>query len=462
MIEEQPLVGIGLGNWKIESIPYEKAFADDHSISNNTHNDFIELSAETGVVNGIIYMSIFILCIYSNLKTILRSEDLQTRTISLLALLLIISYGVDALFNFPLYRPTMQLGFGFLMALTIVNTAGRNESSPNLLNIWLSIFVILISIFTSYFSLQTFKAYRLENDIKANFLLNKFTLTTNEIIYKLPKYPNVFTTGEPFTTYVGKYFIEEGNFNQANRYLNIGNAINPYIGRTEFYKSIIAEKTGKKDSAFIYAKEALEVRPRNKTYYIAAINSAIVLKDTKRILEVHNLYVQYKNHPEIWINTSSALNQSNYKIKRLVEFVDKGLIDFPNDSLLLERKKLFEDNSIKEKSQPFVVQATTFFNSKKYGNAIGEYKKALNVDPQNYILLENIGLCYYNLNKYFDAISYFKRSLISPNAKDGKSQYFLGMSYFFIKDKENGCKYLNFAKDKSYGNAQEIIRQTCN
>jgi O-antigen ligase len=461
MMNEKPFVGIGLGNWKVESTPYEKATHRESEVSSYTHNDFLELGAETGILNGIIYMSLFIFCLYSNLSTILKSENLQNRTISLLALLLICSYGVDALLNFPLYRPTMQLGFCLFLSLTIINTASKNKPHLSFLNILVFMFIIVTSIATLYFSFHTFIAYRLESDRMVDSSTSKTGLTTSEIINKLPQYPNVLTFGEPWATYVGRCFIEEGNFEQANKYLNIGNTINPYLGRTEFYKFIIAEKTGKKDSAFIYAKKALEIRPRTANFYVSAINSAIVLNDTEGILDVHNLYVQYENHPRIWLNTSKCLSQSNYGIKKTIEFIEKGLLNFPNDSSLLERKKLLQHEYIRKKNKSFIVQAGTFYNDQKYVKAIEAYNKALNIDPKSYILLQNIGLCYYKLKQYIDAISYFKTSLISPNANNGKSQYFLGMSYFFIKDKENGCKYLNFARDKNYGNAQEILRQTC-
>ena len=60
MIGKNPITGIGLGNWKIESIPYEKTTTNDHIISNHPHNDFLEISTETGVLNGFIYLTLFI------------------------------------------------------------------------------------------------------------------------------------------------------------------------------------------------------------------------------------------------------------------------------------------------------------------------------------------------------------------------------------------------------------------
>lgn len=454
MIKNKPLTGIGLGNWQIESIPYEKTMNNDHTISANTHNDFLEITAETGILNGLIYLSIFIFAFYLNLKIFFKSENRELRIIALLSILLLLSYGIDATFNFPMYRPTMQFWFSLFLALSIINTSTSKESLICYSGYRPSVFIILISLFSLYFSFKTVKAYQLENDIKANFQTNKFTLRADEIAHNLPEYPNVFSTSEPFATYAGKYYIEERNYKQALKYLNIGNIINPYLGRTELYKYRIAKENGKNDSAYFYAKKALDIRPRNRDYYIAAINSAIILKDTTGIIRIHNIYTQYNNYPEVWINTSSALNQSGYNNKKLITFIDQGLKRFPADSLLIERKKIFEKNI-------FENQAMLFFNNLKYDKALYSYKKALNKDPNNVFLMQNIGICFYNLKQYLNAISYLEKSLISPNLKDGKSEYLLGMSYFFIKNKENCCKYLNLAKNKNYGNAQEIMAQEC-
>jgi len=454
MIKEKPLMGIGLGNWLLESIPYERTISNDEIVSGHPHNDFLEIAAETGVLNGLIYFSLFIVALYMNFKKIIKAENTEIKMIALLALLLLVSYGIDATFNFPLYRTTMQFGFCLFIALSIVNNVSTNESTASFISKITATLIIIISLLTSFVSYGTFKAYQLENNINADFLKNQYTLSANSIANNLPQYPNVFTTGESFATYAGKYFIEEKNYEQALKYLAIGDKVNPNLGRTEYYKYILASANGQKDSAYYYAKKALDLRPRNKKYYSVAINSAIDLNDTLGILKIHTIYTQYNNTPEVWINTSSALNQLKYKNKNLVAFLDEGLKIFPNDSLLIERKKLFHQNI-------FELQAIQFGKALKYDKALQSYKKALEAEPGNLIYVQNIGICYYNLKQYDNAITYLKRALDAPNLNDGKSEYLLGMSYFSIKNNEEGCKYLNLAKNKNYSNAADIVQQNC-
>jgi tetratricopeptide (TPR) repeat protein len=283
--------------------------------------------------------------------------------------------------------------------LTLINVTTEEESKTSYFSNKYAVIILLVSLFTAYFSFKTFKAYQLENSIRSNFITKNFSIKANEIVYNLPKYPNIFTSGEPFATYAGKYYIEEKNYELATKYLNIGNKINPYLGRTEFYKSIIAKETGKKDSAYFYAKKALEIRPRVKDYYIQSINSAIVLNDTTGMLLIHKMYTEYNNHPEIWINTSSALNQSKYQNKKLIKFIDEGLKKFPENTLLHERKRLFENNSKLNKSVFYIRQANVFYKELKYEKALQSLRNALKEDPTNPAIIQNIKICNATIEK---------------------------------------------------------------
>ena len=89
------------------------------------------------------------------------------------------------------------------------------------------------------------------------------------------------------------------------------------------------------------------------------------------------------------------------------------------------------------------------------------YKKALKTELGNLIYVRNIGICYYNLKEYNNAITYLKKALDGPNLNDGKSEYLLRISYFPIKNNEEGCNYLNLAKNKNYSNAADIVMQNC-
>lgn len=466
---KNPIFGVGLGNWKIESQPYEKEISNNLTLSDHPHNDFVEIAAETGFINLLVYLCIFIFALFKNVKTYFGATDPKLRFIALIALLLMVSYGVDAFFNFPLYRTTMQINFCLFLALTFCNTAAlpiTTNSSNKLILIIPTISVILF-----YFSYQTFKAYRFENDTIIDLQLAQPTYRYDKIINEIPTFPNTATNSQPYIEVAALYAFREAKFEQALKYFNQSQKINPYTGRTEWYKYQIFKRQGISDSARFYAHKAFEIRPRNKDYYLSSLVVDALAKDTTAILSTHNRYIKYIQEPSIWINTSSALAQSLYPNDKILNFIDSGLAVFPQDSTLLNRKKSFlrdaqlaqaktslQTQAIKTNN---VVIATEFATNLQFDKALVYYKKAALEDPNNIIITQNIGICYFQTKQFKSAIIYLEKALNSPLIADGKTEFILGAAYLNTNNKEKGCKYLILAENKNYPGAAKLVAQYC-
>ncbi|WP_369765085.1 O-antigen ligase family protein [Flavobacterium sp. WC2429] len=476
IIKKNPVLGIGLGNWKIESIAYEKTQTNDLQISAHPHNDFLEIAAETGILNSIVYLFIFIFGLLLNLKNIFNEKEKEAQIIASLALLLMVSYGIDALFNFPLYRPTMQINFCFFLALTILNANPIATIKEFHFKKIVTITLILLSTSTLYFSYSSFKAYRLENETRIDLSQEetKYQFTASEIANRIPLFPNVATTSEPYIELAGIYSLKEKKYEEALKYFNNSQRINPHTGRTEWYKYRIYKELGNTDSAYIYSKKAFEIRPRSEDYYLTAIVVETIKKDTAAILQIHNQFTKYIQKPNIWINTSSALAQSQYSNKALIQFIDSGLLVFPNDTTLLNRKKSFQNDGLRTNtisSKPVkneavkpnnITIANQYGTESKYDKAIVYYKKALLDDPKNIIITQNIGICYFKLNQFKTAIIYLEKTLNSPTLTDGKTEFLLGASYLNTKNREKGCQNLKLAENKNYPGAAALVVQYCN
>jgi O-antigen ligase len=452
-----PFLGIGLGNYRIESIPYENT-TEDNVVSLHTHNDFLEIMAETGLINGFVYFFLFILVFYINLKRLVKSNDENTKTIALLTLLLVIVYGVDSLFNFPMYRPTMQIFLSILFALTVINNPAlvidklSDFKKSNLYSI-----IIIFSAISCFSAFIPFQASNLEYLIKTDDI-NSHTsgvLTGDEVVNRLPLYPNVFGTSESFYEYAGIYYFREKKYDKAFKCFYRGSKINPYSGRIDFYTHLIFEEMGNLDSSYVYAKKAYYQRPLNFSFFQKSTNVAASKQDTVEILKEHKLYTFYENTPREWKQAALALQSSGYNRKNLLAFMDQGLKVLPNDSILLRQKKDFMITDLIVEGQNFASQA----NSEK---SLQSYQEALKIDPENIYAMQNIGFHYYNHAEYKKAISYFLKALKYPGLNNGHTEYYIGLSYIQINDKENACKYFNLSKTKNYPEAQQQINQNCN
>ena len=67
-IMQYPVFGIGLGNWKIKSIEYAGNSVTGYIVPYHTHNDFLQLSAEIGVIGGVLYLLIYLIPIFQTVK----------------------------------------------------------------------------------------------------------------------------------------------------------------------------------------------------------------------------------------------------------------------------------------------------------------------------------------------------------------------------------------------------------
>ena len=116
---ENPFFGIGIGNWKIESIKLDKENLIDYIIPYHAHNDFLQILAESGIFAFIFYALFFTSFAFFLFKRV--KVDFY-----FFAACSLIIYIIDSSFNFPIARP---ISFIFLIVL-ISYSLNINEKTP--------------------------------------------------------------------------------------------------------------------------------------------------------------------------------------------------------------------------------------------------------------------------------------------------------------------------------------------
>ena len=126
-IMEFPVFGIGIGNWKIKSIEYAGVDVNGYTVPYHTHNDFLQISAEIGVIGGIIYLMIYLIPIY---QLLIKLKNKVLDNLNLVYLLVISAIFIDSMLNFPLARPVNHIYLLFtLVAMNQTSKANlKNES----------------------------------------------------------------------------------------------------------------------------------------------------------------------------------------------------------------------------------------------------------------------------------------------------------------------------------------------
>tara|TARA_B100000965_G_scaffold353404_1_gene329226 strand:- start:1027 stop:2319 length:1293 start_codon:yes stop_codon:yes gene_type:complete len=124
-ISKNPFLGSGIGTWKLYSIKYDRVEINNYIIPYNAHNDILEVSAETGVIGGVFFISFFGFLfwgLYKNLR--LYDKKPEDYYFWIFMTLPLIVYFIDVNLNFPSSRPFNQ----YLLLLYIYILV-----SPNLL-----------------------------------------------------------------------------------------------------------------------------------------------------------------------------------------------------------------------------------------------------------------------------------------------------------------------------------------
>ena len=101
-----PLLGCGIGNWRILSIKYDAENMENYVVPYNAHNDILEAATETGIFGGILFLGFFVLLFYKlNKKLSFNTNSNYGFEFLILAPFPLIVYFVDLNLNFPSYRP---------------------------------------------------------------------------------------------------------------------------------------------------------------------------------------------------------------------------------------------------------------------------------------------------------------------------------------------------------------------
>ena len=123
MIKEFPLLGVGVGNWKIMLPKYGvSGMRTEEGVYQyiRPHNDFFWVLAEIGILGFIFYLSIFILIIYYILKIISKSTNRDDKLLLFFLLFGFIGYIVISSFSFPRERIFHSIIFIFMISIVTV------------------------------------------------------------------------------------------------------------------------------------------------------------------------------------------------------------------------------------------------------------------------------------------------------------------------------------------------------
>ncbi len=114
-----PIIGVGIGNWKFESQRYDQKFISGYTVPYHVHNDFLEIATELGSPGLLLYFSVLL----SFLHVLYKSYKIDPKNSFFYFCLFLCStvYFIDSNLNFPYARVINQVLFIFLISVVLSN-----------------------------------------------------------------------------------------------------------------------------------------------------------------------------------------------------------------------------------------------------------------------------------------------------------------------------------------------------
>ena len=186
-------------------------------------------------------------------------------------------------------------------------------------------------------------------------------------------------------------------------------------------------------------------------------------KKDKKMIEIAADRLLESQSPINWQNIITAyIDVVGAGDKKLMELTNRAVELFPfNNNFLLLRKLAHTGPNKIQKGVKLSREAITFFNNKKYKEALTRYLEAIKEDPMEYSYYENAATCYYQLKEYGNAMVYSSKVIYQFNPGTGKSEYIHGISKIALGDINGACEFLSKAIRLNFKEAEITYKQFC-
>ena len=418
LFKQNPLLGVGTGNWKIQILKYENQTSSDFVFMFKNHNDFIEIATETGVFGGLLFFSLFVFLILNFLKLFFNpgASDISYLFLPAFGVL---CYSVDAFFNFPADRPEMQSLFALFVGAGIAFSASSFRE-VKITNHWhyksLSVFIILLLLISSYILILNFNTLKLQYIATVDLKEDKLTHASKVLKEDLSSFLNVSAVGsEPLSIYKSRYLINEGRYQEAIDVLR-PDISNPYLGRRELFMAVAFSKMGNNDSAYAYANKVHQLKPGQSTSVGIICNVLNVTnRRTEAIKMMEDFLALHKTNSQAWLDLTFLYREScNYQ--KAAQTIDTAIKLFPGDSTILKTKIKLQRESRIVPNQQIYSAAMDCLSKKKFPEALKYLDEFISKETGVAIVFAGRAYCYYNSKEYKKCISDVGRSISLGNA----------------------------------------------
>jgi O-antigen ligase/tetratricopeptide (TPR) repeat protein len=470
VFKNNPVLGVGKGNWKLTVLEYENQKSPDFIYKYKVHNDFLETACETGFIGGLLMILLFAAVILGFWAKLFRDRlsggYLQVWFLGAMGLS---CYSVDAFFNFPSDRPEMFIYMGIFMGIALLAApdkveaeavSGSSHSGRILPGRFLAAklalpLMALVTLAGVYVFYLNYKSAKMQMVVYRLYKTKKLDRPADEVIRAFPPIPQITMLGEPIASNKAYCLMHEERYTDAIEVLR-NDRSSPYDSRREHYMAMSFYKMENWDSALYYSRQAYQLKPLLLPNVGVMTTSLQRLGQSDEAITIINDYLaKQKTNPEGWIlatelyskagdnegasmlaDTAMKYHKGNKRIRQTRDFYHhkaKFAQYRPLFEEALEKfaaKKFGECLSILNKfilnyndyALAYERRAYCHYYLKNYRKSIQDATHAMRLQEMDYALVNLRGVCYHTLGVRDSACADFKKAMEKGKA-DGKINY---------------------------------------
>ena len=414
LIKENPLLGIGTGNWKVEVLKYETPTTGAYIYQYKNHNDFIETAADTGIFGGLLFLGIFVLIFANFIRAFFKARKGEEESYKWLFLPAfgLFCYFFDAFFNFPSDRPEIISFFAIFVGAGVAFSPQsayitrfssfviRHSSfvTRKATRVTLIATLLLLMVGSIYIFYLNFVSLKLQRIAKEELNAGNLTSSSELFLNGFPAIPDINIEGEPIAVTKARYLIVEKKYQQAIDLLKQDRS-SPYDTRQEFFIAMAYLNMGLPDSALVYTQKVYKMKPYfsgNISVMSSAYEAKGNLTEAFKVLDDHILFNSKNGQPVMDnIYPQKAAIKTNASIQRNKEPFNNGMEAF-NRKDYNKALKYFTDFISKDPgvSQAFEYRAFSYFYLKQFMASLADIDRAIALDPSKpgYLNLRGVNL----------------------------------------------------------------------
>ncbi len=329
MIQANPLLGVGAGNWKLQYMRYAHKMEFSHigeRLPRRPHNDFLWIAAETGVLGLIAYMTIFIVLLYYIFRFIKYSNNSEDRVFVLLMFFALVSYLIFSLFSFPKERIETSILLFIIFSIVLVKyhkTFPLKKPVSVLLLRKISLPALILLIATLIIGIVRLNAQISTDKARTYHSQKKYNNAIREIDNAYSWFSTVDYIGYPLMGIRGMANYELGNYELALFDYKKAYEANPYQISILNNLALTYKKNNYLQNAEKYFLNALEIAPEYKS---ALLNLCLLYIQSKRINDAYEIIKRYNPNLKNRGYSEMLLAILHYKIKNVITALDDDML----------------------------------------------------------------------------------------------------------------------------------------